>query len=97
VARGAGEHLPAGAVHRSHEAMLAPLRAVVERGRADGVFREDVPAEWLLSMYFALVHGADEHAAGHGIARETYAQRQFFPVGGGTAPLDRPWDEEPWS
>jgi enoyl-CoA hydratase/carnithine racemase len=34
---------------------------------------------------------------GHGIARETYAQRQFFPVGGGMAPLDRPWDEEPWS
>lgn len=33
----------------------------------------------------------------HGLARETYAQRQFFPVGGGMAPLDRPWDEEPWS
>ena len=34
---------------------------------------------------------------GHGIARETYAQRQFFPVGGGMTPLDRPWNEEPWS
>ena len=34
---------------------------------------------------------------GHGLARETYAQRQFFPVGGGMAPLDRPWDKEPWS
>jgi enoyl-CoA hydratase/carnithine racemase len=33
----------------------------------------------------------------HGLARETYAQRQFFPVGGGMDPLDRPWDEEPWS
>jgi enoyl-CoA hydratase/carnithine racemase len=33
----------------------------------------------------------------HGLARETYAQRQFFPVGGGMEPLDRPWDEEPWS
>jgi enoyl-CoA hydratase/carnithine racemase len=33
----------------------------------------------------------------HGLARETYAQRQFFPVGGGMAPLDRPWDQEPWS
>jgi len=37
----------------------------------------------------------DEQA--HGLARETYAQRQFFPVGGGMEPLDRPWDEEPWS
>ena len=34
---------------------------------------------------------------GHGLARETYAQRQFFPVGGGMTPLDRPWDKEPWS
>jgi len=34
---------------------------------------------------------------GHGLARETYAQRQFFPIGGGMTPLDRPWDENPWS
>ena len=33
----------------------------------------------------------------HGLARETYAQRQFFPVGGGMTPLDRPWDKRPWS
>jgi len=33
----------------------------------------------------------------HGIAREAYAQRQFFPVGAGMEPLDRPWDEDPWS
>jgi len=33
----------------------------------------------------------------HGLARETYAQRQFFPIGAGMEPLDRPWDENPWS
>jgi enoyl-CoA hydratase/carnithine racemase len=33
----------------------------------------------------------------HGLAREAYAQRQFFPVGGGMTPLDRSWDEQPWS
>jgi enoyl-CoA hydratase/carnithine racemase len=33
----------------------------------------------------------------HGLARETYAQRQFFPVGAGMAPLDRPWNDKPWS
>jgi len=33
----------------------------------------------------------------HGLARETYAQRGFFPFGGGMAPLDRAWDDEPWS
>jgi enoyl-CoA hydratase/carnithine racemase len=34
---------------------------------------------------------------GHGLARETYAQRQFFPFGGAMEPLDRPWDERPWT
>jgi enoyl-CoA hydratase/carnithine racemase len=33
----------------------------------------------------------------HGLARETYAQRQFFPIGSGMTPLDRPWDQRPWS
>jgi len=33
----------------------------------------------------------------HGLALEAYAQLQFFPVGDGMEPLDRAWDEEPWS
>jgi enoyl-CoA hydratase/carnithine racemase len=33
----------------------------------------------------------------HGLARETYAQRQFFPFGGGMRALDRPWNQQPWS
>ena len=65
LARGAAEHLPAGAVHRSHQAMLAPLQALVDRGRREGAFRTDLPADWLVSLYFALLHGAQEHAAGH--------------------------------
>lgn len=33
----------------------------------------------------------------HGTALETYAQREFFPFGGGMAPLDRDWNDKPWS
>jgi enoyl-CoA hydratase/carnithine racemase len=33
----------------------------------------------------------------HGFAREAYAVRQFFPVGGGMRPLDKAWDEDPWT
>ncbi|NKQ51486.1 enoyl-CoA hydratase/isomerase family protein [Amycolatopsis sp. K13G38] len=32
-----------------------------------------------------------------GTALETYAQRGFFPFGGGMEPLDRAWDAKPWS
>jgi len=33
----------------------------------------------------------------HGLGRETYAQRIFFPYGGGMEPLDRAWDDAPWT
>jgi len=67
LARGAAEHLSPGALHRSHGAMLAPLQALIDRGRRQGAFRADVPPEWLVTLYFALVRGADEHAASHGM------------------------------
>jgi enoyl-CoA hydratase/carnithine racemase len=34
---------------------------------------------------------------GHGLAREAYAQQEFFPFGGGMEPLDRPWNDNPWT
>ena len=69
LVRAASELLDAGALHSSHEAMMAPLEALIHRGRADGTFRTDLPAEWLLSMYFALLHGAEDYVAGHGADR----------------------------
>lgn len=69
LVRIAREHLPAGALHRSHRAMVMPLQELIERGRRDGTFRTDLPAEWLLTMYFQLVHGAEEHASAHGVPR----------------------------
>jgi enoyl-CoA hydratase/carnithine racemase len=34
---------------------------------------------------------------GHGLGLETYAQQEFFPVGGGMEPLDRPYNQQPWT
>lgn len=70
LARVGREHLPPGAVHRSHAAMMAPLEALISRGQRDGVFRADLPAAWLRTLYFQLVHGAEEHAATYGISRD---------------------------
>jgi TetR/AcrR family transcriptional repressor of mexCD-oprJ operon len=69
LVRVALEHLDTGAVHRSHHAMMAPLHQLIERGQRDGTFRADLPTEWLQTMYFQLVHGAEEHAATHGVSR----------------------------
>ena len=70
LARGASEHLTPSALHRSHQAMVAPLSALIERGQRDGVFRTDLPVDWLVTLYLSLVHGADEHARTHRVSRE---------------------------
>ncbi|MEA2226604.1 MAG: hypothetical protein QOF04_234 [Solirubrobacteraceae bacterium] len=48
-----------------HSSVLAALEPLIERGQADGSFRDDVPAAWHLSMLMALMHAAsDELRAG---------------------------------
>jgi AcrR family transcriptional regulator len=45
-------------LRRRHSTVLATLEPLIERGRADGTFRTDVPAPWHLSMLMALMHAA---------------------------------------
>ena len=65
IARSVTDQLPAAAMARAHTALYAPLGALVARGQADGSFRTDLPATWLLATYFALMHACgDEVRAG---------------------------------
>lgn len=50
--------LPQAELRSRHEAVLARLQPLFERGQRDGAFRSDVPAAWHLSMLLALVHAA---------------------------------------
>jgi TetR/AcrR family transcriptional repressor of mexCD-oprJ operon len=70
IAHGAAEHVTAAALHRTHAPIMGYVRALVRRGQADGVFRTDLPAEWLVTMYFSLVHGAADHVRAHRMKRE---------------------------
>ena len=70
LARAAAEHLPAAARNRAHGALMRRARALVDRGRAAGTFRTDLPADWLVTALYALVHAADEHVREHGEDRE---------------------------
>ncbi|MFL6217356.1 MAG: TetR/AcrR family transcriptional regulator, partial [Actinomycetes bacterium] len=64
------EHLAANHLHRTHAPLMSTLQALVERGQRDGVFRTDLPPAWLVTAYFSLVHGADDHARVHGLGRD---------------------------
>lgn len=70
LARGAAEHLPPAHLRRTHAPLMAQVTAVLERGRAAGLFRDDLPVAWLVTAYFNLIHGADDFARTHGTGRD---------------------------
>jgi TetR/AcrR family transcriptional repressor of mexCD-oprJ operon len=65
MAQASGEQLSPAALARAHDPIHARLGRLVERGRADGSFRTDLPAAWLLTSALALAHAcAQEVRAG---------------------------------
>ena len=46
-----------------HAPVADRLLALIRRGRKERVFRDDVPEQWLLTTYFALVHAAGRDVA----------------------------------
>jgi len=74
LAAGRAELSP-DALRRAHEQIDAPILALIKRGRSAGAFRKDVPANWLLATYYALMHAAaDEVNAGR------LSRRQALPA-----------------
>jgi len=66
MAAAAAELLAPEAVTRTHQAAHHTIGALLERGQADGSFRTDLPARWLVAASIALVHAcSDEVRTGH--------------------------------
>src|SRR5215472_16566132 len=66
MAAAVAELLSPEAVTRTHQAAHHTLGALLERGQADGSFRTDLPAQWLVTASIALVHACnDQVRAGH--------------------------------
>jgi AcrR family transcriptional regulator len=60
IAQAASDHLGAESMRRTHEAARSIIASVIERGRAEGAFRSDLPIDWCVSALLALVHAAAE-------------------------------------
>jgi AcrR family transcriptional regulator len=56
VGAAAATQLSPDALTRTHESAHERVRGLIERGQADGSFRTDLPAGWLVASCFALVH-----------------------------------------
>jgi len=70
VAQAASEALSPAAMMRAHGALHEPIAALIRRGRSDGSFRDDLPADWLLATYFALMHACGDEVRGGRLAAE---------------------------
>jgi TetR/AcrR family transcriptional regulator, mexCD-oprJ operon repressor len=65
IARLALDGLPPERLRQTHAPALEPVRKLIDRGRRTGEFRNDQPAEWMVTVLYALLHaGADEVASG---------------------------------
>ena len=64
IAGAAAAELSGRAMHRSHEPARRVISRLVQRGRAEGAFRTDVPVGWLVTSCLALMHAAAEGVRG---------------------------------
>ena len=60
IADAAAKQLSPTALTRAHRAGRQRIRELIERGRDDGSFRTDVPTDWLVATFFALMHACGE-------------------------------------
>jgi TetR/AcrR family transcriptional repressor of mexCD-oprJ operon len=60
IAEAAAAQLSPNALRRTHEAGHARVRRMFEAGVERGELRDDVPVEWLVSVFHALLHAAGD-------------------------------------
>jgi TetR/AcrR family transcriptional regulator, mexCD-oprJ operon repressor len=60
MATAVAEFLSPEAVTRTHQPAHRAIGALLERGQADGSFRTDLPARWLVTACIALIHACSD-------------------------------------
>ncbi|MEU0042831.1 TetR/AcrR family transcriptional regulator [Streptomyces werraensis] len=84
----AQRELSAGRIRALHAGPAARVEALVARGRAEGVFRTDLPVAWMVNVLHAIMHSAAEEiragrlTSGHAADRiTTTVLAAFTPPG----------------
>lgn len=54
----AQRELPPGRIRAHHDQPMDRVAGLVGRGQRDGVFRSDLPAEWMVALFYTVMHGA---------------------------------------
>jgi TetR/AcrR family transcriptional regulator, mexCD-oprJ operon repressor len=59
----AQRELPAERIRGIHDRVLRRVQSLIDRGQRAGVFRTDLPKQWLVTTAFSLMHAAAEDVA----------------------------------
>jgi AcrR family transcriptional regulator len=49
-------------LRRHHDRTLHHLERLIRRGQQEGLFRTDLPPDWLITMFYAVLHAAADEA-----------------------------------
>ena len=82
------ETLPPEDRRKAHEVALEPVRGLIVRGQESGEFRDDQPSEWLVSVLYALLHGAAEDVAAGRLAEDDVGDLLYASILGAFLPRD---------
>lgn len=66
--------LPHARIHAAHEGSMRRIATLIERGRAEGVFRADLPAHWMVALFYNVVHIAANEVTEGRLAERDAAQ-----------------------
>lgn len=54
----AERELPPGRIRAHHDEPMSRVADLIVRGQRDGVFRTDLPVEWMVTLFYTVMHGA---------------------------------------
>jgi TetR/AcrR family transcriptional regulator, mexCD-oprJ operon repressor len=54
----AERELPSGRIRTKHDRPMSRVEALIRRGQRSGVFRTDLTIEWLVALFYTVMHGA---------------------------------------
>ena len=54
----AERELPPGRIRASHDEPMSRVQTLISRGQREAVFRADLPTDWLVALFYTVMHGA---------------------------------------
>ena len=90
TARLALDVLPPERLRQIHKAALDPVRHLITRGQRTGEFRDDQPAEWMVTVLYALLHAAADEVTSGRLQEQAAGKYIHASTLGAFQPADAP-------